>query len=111
MAAKKKAPFSGKRTQNVRMPDEERTERALHSARKLFLENGYEGTSLEMIVSEVGGSYRDIYRKFGDKEALFRRVVGELCAEVVAPLLATALPARDKTPATESALFGVAKQF
>jgi AcrR family transcriptional regulator len=111
MSTKKKASFSGKKAQNARISDEVRTERALRSARKLFLENGYEGTSLEMIVSEVGGSYRDLYRKFGDKEALFRRVVGELCAEVVTPLLTSAVPARDNASSTEIALFAIARQF
>ena len=52
----------------------------------LFLVHGFEGVSLGMIVAKTGGSFRDLYREFGSKEALFLRVLSGLCDEVIAPL-------------------------
>jgi AcrR family transcriptional regulator len=102
---------SGERTPSVRRSGAVRTEKVLLSSRRLFLKHGYEGVSLKRIVSEVGGSYRDLYRKFGDKEALFRRVVGDLCEEVITPLVAASAPMRDKKLSTEKAMFSIGRLF
>ena len=47
----------------------------LTAAKELFLKHGYEETSLEMIISEAGGSRRSIYKEFGNKQGLLMSVV------------------------------------
>ena len=64
----------------------ERSKEIVRVAGDLFLARGFEGVSLEMIVAKTGGSFRDLYRKFGSKEVLFLRVLSDLCDEVIAPL-------------------------
>ena len=44
-------------------------------AMKLFFENGYEATSVRMIMNEVGGEIGMFYHYFRSKEELFDRVV------------------------------------
>jgi AcrR family transcriptional regulator len=55
----------------------------------LFLSRGFAGTSVDAINAITGGSKRDLYRVFGDKETLFKRVVVELCKERVEALKST----------------------
>ncbi|MCR4738857.1 MAG: TetR/AcrR family transcriptional regulator [Lachnospiraceae bacterium] len=45
------------------------------TAMKLFFENGYEATSVRMIMNEVGGEIGMFYHYFRSKEMLFDRVV------------------------------------
>lgn len=52
----------------------------------LFLEHGYAGVSVNSVVERVGGSNRDLYAQFGDKEGLFRKVISGICYEVLEPL-------------------------
>ena len=47
----------------------------LVAAQKLFLKHGYDETSLEMIISEAGGSRRSIYNEFGNKQGLLMSVI------------------------------------
>ena len=65
---------------------EKRNKQIVRVAGDLFLARGFGGVSLEMIVEKTGGSFRDLYRDFGSKEALFLRVLSELCDEVITPL-------------------------
>ncbi|WP_226584498.1 TetR/AcrR family transcriptional regulator [Acuticoccus sediminis] len=51
------------------------------TAAELFLARGYDGVSIDAITAIVGGSKRDIYTLFGDKETLFRRAVEKLATE------------------------------
>lgn len=53
----------------------------LDAAAELFLKRGYEGVSIDALTAVVGGSKRDIYALFGDKETLFRRAVEKLAME------------------------------
>ena len=63
-----------------------RSKKIVRVAGNLFLTRGFEGVSLERIVAQTGGSFRDVYREFASKEALFLRVLSDLCDEVIAPL-------------------------
>ena len=45
------------------------------AARRVFLAQGYAGTSVDAIAAAAGVSKQTIYNHFGDKEALFRAVV------------------------------------
>ena len=56
-------------------PLSERGKKILAVAQTLFLEHGYDNTSLEMIISESGGSRRNIYSEFGNKEKLLLAVI------------------------------------
>jgi AcrR family transcriptional regulator len=47
------------------------------AARRLFLRDGYERTSVDMIAAEAGVSKRTIYNRYGDKESLFLSVLRE----------------------------------
>jgi AcrR family transcriptional regulator len=69
---------------------EQRRAALLVAAREVFLEQGYEGASIEEIVRKVGGSKASLYSYFGSKEGLFWEVAGLLTDEFVAEL---ALPA------------------
>ncbi|MBO9490379.1 TetR/AcrR family transcriptional regulator [Endozoicomonas sp. G2_1] len=47
----------------------------LKAAQAMFLQHGYDATSLEMVIKESGGSRRTIYNEFGNKEGLFKAVI------------------------------------
>ena len=63
----------------------------LDAARELFLEHGFEGTSVGEVVRRSGGSLATLYACFGSKEGLFEAIIGDLTAETVAPLEAAEL--------------------
>lgn len=48
------------------------TEQLLESAFDLFVELGFEGTSIDAITAEAGIAKRTIYSRYGDKESLFK---------------------------------------
>jgi AcrR family transcriptional regulator len=58
----------------------------LQAAREVFLEQGYEGASIEEIVSRVGGSKASLYSYFGSKQGLFWEVAALLTDEFVSEL-------------------------
>jgi AcrR family transcriptional regulator len=43
-------------------------------AAKLFIEHGYEGTSMGQIVAAAGAGKQSLYRRYANKEALFKEV-------------------------------------
>ena len=49
----------------------------LKAAEAVFLEYGYEASSMAEIVRRAGGSLSTLYLQFGDKEGLFQAVVDE----------------------------------
>ncbi|GAA5005409.1 TetR/AcrR family transcriptional regulator [Acinetobacter puyangensis] len=69
----------------------ERLKNLTHSATELFLEHGYDATSMDMLINRVGGSRRNIYERFGGKEGLFVAVISEECKTLAAPLEALVL--------------------
>ncbi len=60
----------------------------LGAARELFAERGYAGTSIEEITARTGAARGALYHHFPSKEALFRAVVEQLEAELMAGMLA-----------------------
>jgi AcrR family transcriptional regulator len=56
-------------------PREFDTEKALDLATSLFWRKGYEGTSLSDLTETLGITRPSLYAAFGNKEALFRRVL------------------------------------
>jgi AcrR family transcriptional regulator len=52
----------------------------LAAARRVFTETGYHGTSVDDLSRATGLSKGSLYGAFGDKDALFRRVLEDYCA-------------------------------
>lgn len=57
------------------------TDRALETALGLFWRHGYEGTSLAMLTDAIGVRVPSLYAAFGNKEALFRKVLDRYLAK------------------------------
>ena len=55
----------------------------LEAAKRLFLEQGYQGVSMDQIAAEAGVSKLTVYSHFGDKDALFAAAVQAKCAEML----------------------------
>lgn len=54
----------------------------LESAEHAFLEKGYDGTSVDAIVREAGGSKSTVYSHFHDKQVLFAETVAKVRREL-----------------------------
>lgn len=70
-----KAPSNRKGGRPVAGESEQRMQHLVDTARRLFLAQGYEATSLEGIARAAGAAKTTIYRHFGSKKALFEKVV------------------------------------
>lgn len=66
----------------------DRSDRYLRVARQLFARYGYERTTMDMVVAEVGGSKATLYRCFPSKEALLRGLMEQIAERI-----------NDRTPA------------
>ncbi|WP_075041154.1 TetR/AcrR family transcriptional regulator [Acinetobacter radioresistens] len=73
----------------------------------MFLEHGYSRVSINAIIAKIGGSKRDLYAQFRDKEGLFRCVIADVCQQVLDPL--KALPVEGES--IEQALKSFGKIF
>ena len=51
--------------------------RILETAEREFLDKGYDGTSIDAIVREVGGSKSTVYSHFRDKDVLFAEALSQ----------------------------------
>jgi AcrR family transcriptional regulator len=54
---------------------EQRRERILREAERVFMQHGYAGASINEIARLAGGSLATLYNEFGSKEGLFAQVV------------------------------------
>lgn len=58
----------------------------LNAALEIFVEKGYEGTSLNDIINKSGGSLASVYKFFTNKEGLFKaiieREIDEFCEDI-----------------------------
>src|SRR5919109_2340615 len=63
----------------------------IQAARELFARDGYAATGREAIVERAGVTRGALYHHFTDKEGLFRAVVEELEADVMAQIAEAAL--------------------
>ena len=73
----------------------QRRDTIIKSAAEVFLEKGYEHTSVDAILARSGGSRRNIYEWFGNKDALFAAVVEHLCDDLLISMSAHELNSDD----------------
>lgn len=52
----------------------------IDAAQTLFLREGYAGTTMEQIAALAGLTKRTVYNNYGDKDALFTRIVADVLA-------------------------------
>jgi len=97
----KKAPRGRGRPRSFD-PDE-----ALRRARAVFLRRGYVGATLDELCGAMGINRPSLYAAFGDKEALYRRVVEEFGEEAGAAMVA-ALGGAARLEAALLAFYGAA---
>lgn len=79
----------------------------LAAATSVFLKRGFEGATLDEVISRSGGSRATLYEKFGGKEGLFAAIIDDLCRTLVAPLAA----GPDGDPAPKAVLTAFARRF
>src|SRR3981081_1168849 len=77
------------------MPGQERRQQLLDIGRRLFAERGFEGTSIEEIAAQAGGSKPVGDEHFGGQEGLHAGVVDRAAARLLA--MATTLLGGDHT--------------
>ncbi|MCT2401559.1 TetR/AcrR family transcriptional regulator [Novosphingobium mangrovi (ex Huang et al. 2023)] len=89
--------FSGKPTQKPR-PDgrrrgrptremiEQRNEELLDRSLDLFLDHGFDATTIDTICADVGMSRRTIYSRYGDKETLFKAALQRAIDQWIIPV-------------------------
>jgi AcrR family transcriptional regulator len=84
-----------------------RRQAMLDAAAEVFLEKGFERTSLSDIVDRSGGSRSTLYEQFGNKEGLLRAMIEQVTGEV------WELVAREKDagPFTEEGLVDLGIRF
>jgi len=58
----------------------------LAAAAEIFFERGYAATSIDAIIERAGGSKRNIYAQFGNKEGLFTAIVTQSADQALAAL-------------------------
>ncbi|MGX9121063.1 TetR/AcrR family transcriptional regulator C-terminal domain-containing protein [Mesorhizobium sp. BHbsci] len=63
-----------------------RREALLQVAAEVFFEQGYAATSIDAIIERAGGSKRNIYNEFGNKEGLFSAIIAESADKVLSTL-------------------------
>lgn len=61
-------------------------EELMDTALDLFLENGYEKTSIEAIAAAAGMAKRTVYARYGDKSALFKAALTRAIEEWIVPV-------------------------
>lgn len=61
-------------------------EELLDTALDLFLENGFEGTSIDAITSSAGMAKRTVYARYGDKTNLFKEALTRAIEDWIVPV-------------------------
>lgn len=60
-----------------------RRSQILDAAAKVFLENGYGGATIDLVVERAGASKATVYSFFGGKDGLFAAIVEERCERIL----------------------------
>jgi AcrR family transcriptional regulator len=88
----------------TRAQQEERHEELLNVALDIFLERGFEQTTMEDIATQVGMSKRTVYARYEDKNALFKAVVHRAIERYTVPRSAVEAIATDDLRETLAAI-------
>lgn len=64
---------------------EQRNEELLDRSLDLFLDNGFDATTIDTICADVGMSRRTIYTRYGDKETLFKAALQRAIDQWIIP--------------------------
>ena len=75
-----------------------KSDEVLESARRLFLERGYDGTTMEDVAAEASVSKATIYSNFAHKDALLRALLERVGDEAAAILAAATAPLEGPGP-------------
>lgn len=86
----------------MRTKSEERRQAMVATAAELFLQRGYEATSMAEICSRVGGSKATLYGYFKSKEELFLSVMKMLAEERMSHAYARLVPGGDIAAALQA---------
>lgn len=81
-----------------RSPRQRRHEAILDAAEALFIEQGYDGTSLAEIVRRSGGSLATLYELFGNKQGLLRAIAARWRDKMMEEAIAS-VPPDSQSPA------------
>lgn len=65
---------------------QQRNEELLDRSLDLFLDRGFEATTIDTICADVGMSRRTIYARYGDKETLFKAALQRAIEEWIIPV-------------------------
>jgi AcrR family transcriptional regulator len=72
-----------------------RREALLRAAAEAFFEQGYAATSIDAIIERAGGSKRNIYNTFKNKEGLFSAIVTHNADRILSSLVIEGIEGRD----------------
>lgn len=72
-----------------------RREALLQAAAEVFFEQGYVATSIDAIIERAGGSKRNIYDAFRNKEGLFSAIVTRNADKILSALVIEGMDGRD----------------
>ncbi|MBW8752736.1 MAG: TetR/AcrR family transcriptional regulator [Sphingomonadales bacterium] len=75
-------------------------EQLLDIALDLFLENGFERTSIDAITAAAGMAKRTVYARYGDKESLFRAALARAIEDWMVPVARMRAAETDELEAT-----------
>lgn len=70
----------------TRKQTEARNDQLLETSLDLFLQQGFERTTIEAITAAVGMAKRTVYARYGDKETLFRTALQRAIDEWIVPI-------------------------
>lgn len=76
-----------------------RDARLLEVAAAMFMERGFEGTSIDAVAEKAGVGKPTIYARYRDKSELFTAVMRERIETWLAPMAAAAAPSHEHDPA------------
>ena len=88
---------AGSRTAVAAQPERstDRRDALLKAAAEVFFEQGYAGTSIDAIIERAGGSKRNIYSAFGNKQGLFSAIVTQSADKALSTLTIDETQGRD----------------
>jgi TetR/AcrR family transcriptional regulator, mexJK operon transcriptional repressor len=88
-----------------------RDARLLDVATKLFMERGFDGTSIDAVAETAGVSKPTVYARYRDKRDLFTAVLRATIERLLAPLSAATAAAKVNPKSVERTLHGLSRHL